>query len=101
MMVSAPHTNSLLTAQPAACPFGTFRRRQRGARLPAAACRAKAGPHRRSEQPDVEAGTKQAPLHRRLLSGAAAAALVTALTVTPAGQGLAADAAKVCCMKMC
>jgi violaxanthin de-epoxidase len=91
---------TLLGAQPHT--YLCFRRNQpqrfRGATRQS---RARAGPQQRSDE--QQQAKAQAPLHRQVLSGAAAAALAATLVASPVGRAWAADTAKVgtCLLESC
>ena len=98
MLTAAPQTHALLAAPPAAHPFSSSRRRQRSS-VTQHACRAVARQQDSTARSEAEQPLAPLPMHRRLLSGAAAAALTAAIAFTPASQSLAADAAKVTCFQ--
>ena len=94
MLVAAPQTQVLLAAPVAAArPFSSCRRRRRHSTQRATRVLAR----QQSGGEPSDAGSRPAtlPVHRRLLSGVAAAGLAAALALTPASQSFAADAAKV------
>ncbi len=86
---------ALPAARPPAHPFCRGSQLRRCSRA-ASRCAARAGPMRRQEAEEAQRRMRPAaPLHKRVLTGAAAAALAAALVASPVGKAWAADTAKV------